>query len=393
MNDTTRLEVRPDVADFLDKVRARLSDLTDEEREELLGGLEADLSELVADGGTVAELGDPRAYADELRAAAGLEHVRRPGVRSRGPRRPTREIVATDLDRVKDRWEALTASSPGRAQVWEVVQALRPAWWVLRGWVAAQVLDLYTGPWEYATLIPRFGDDVSGKLILLGAVVVSVLLGLRRTWPASHSPRSLLARVVLLGLNLFAVLMLLVVTSSFPTSWTLNNAVYGAHPADRARPAGLVNDGRTVRNVFAYDVDGNPVEGVQLYDQTGKPLAVDHQRVGRMRYQGRLPWVYPWRNGEQRVWNVYPLPVRTDNGGWGRKDVAWTSDNPPFLPQPPLVAVPPAALPLPLPPSDGDEADAADDADEADKADKADKARNTDDVDAAGDEERPRSRR
>jgi len=70
MNDTTRLEVRPEVADFLDKVRARLSDLTDEEREELLGGLEADLSELVSDGGSVAELGDPRAYADELRSAA-----------------------------------------------------------------------------------------------------------------------------------------------------------------------------------------------------------------------------------------------------------------------------------------------------------------------------------
>lgn len=27
MNDTTRLEVRPDVAEFLDKVRARLSAL------------------------------------------------------------------------------------------------------------------------------------------------------------------------------------------------------------------------------------------------------------------------------------------------------------------------------------------------------------------------------
>jgi hypothetical protein len=32
-------------------------------------------------------------------------------------------------------------------------------------------------------------------------------------------------------------------------------------------------------------------------------------------------------------------------------DRAWTSDNPPFLPQPPLVAVPPVSLPLPEPES------------------------------------------
>jgi hypothetical protein len=375
MNDTTRLEVRPDVADFLDKVRARLSDLTDEEREELLGGLEADLSELVADGGTVAELGDPRAYADELRSAAGLEHARRRAGRSRAPRRSTPEGGATDHDPGKDRWVALTASSPGRAQVWEVVQTLRPAWWVLRAWVAAQVLDLSTGPWEYATLIPRFGDDVSGKLILLGAVVVSVLLGLRRTWPASHSPRSVLARVVLLGLNSFAALMLLVVASSFPSSWTLNDAVYGGRAVDSARPAGLVNDGRTVRNVFAYDAEGNPLQGVQLYDQTGKPLAVDPDRVSRMRYAGRVPQVYSWSTGERDVWNVYPLPVASRRG-WDRPDRVWTSDDPPFLPQPPFVVVPPVALPLP--PSDEDGAD------KTDKADEADTAR---------DEERPRSRR
>lgn len=373
MNDTTRLEVRPEVADFLDKVRARLSDLTDEEREELLGGLEADLSELVSDGGSVAELGDPRAYADELRSAAGLEHVRRRAGRPRGPRRSTREVVATDLDRVKDRWEALMTSSPGRAQVWDVVQTLRPAWWVLRAWVAVQVLDVSSGPWEYATLIPRFGDDVSGKLILLGAVVVSVLLGLRRTWPASHAPRSVLARVVLLGLNSFAALMLLLVVSAFPSSWTLNQVIYGDWGHQPSRDSGLTNDGRLVRNVFAYDAEGNPLQGVQLYDQNGRPLAVSDAYVGRMRYGGRFPTLYPWADAEGRRWNVYPLPVRTDNGGWGRKGAAWTSDNPPFLPQPPAIAVPPVALPLP--PSDEDEADKADDAD------------------TTRDEERPRSRR
>ena len=228
------------------------------------------------------------------------------------------------------------------------MQTLRPAWWVLRAWVAVQALDLATGPWEHATLVPRFGDDLSGLLLLLGAVVGSVLLGLRKVWPASHSPRSVLARVVLLGLNALAVLLLVHVVDSFPSSSFVNDM---DHPnaSGMFRPykqPGLLNDGRTVRNVFAYDAQGQPLQGVQLYDQTGKPLAIEPEQVGRMRYAGRLPRVYSWKNGEQDIWNVYPLPVRF-GGGWGRSDKAWTSDDPPFLPQPPLAVVPPVTLPLP----------------------------------------------
>ena len=359
MNDTTRLEVRPDVSEFLDKVRARLADLTDEEREELLGGLEADLMELVADGGSVAELGDPRAYADELRTAAGLEPCaggRRGAAGVRRPRRSSREQVVAFLDGSRTRWERWVTAVEARAQVWAVLVALRPAWWVLRGWVAAQLIDMMTGPWEYLTLIPRFGDDVTGKLLLVGAVAGSVLMGLRRTWPASHSPASVLARVTLLGLNLFAVLALLVVSNEFPSARVAHDA---AHPCAMGRcgPAvaggGLVNDGRVVRNVFAYDAAGSPIEGVQLFDQAGKPLAIDPRRVYRMRYAGRLPTLFPWRSGEEKAWNVYPLPVAFD-GGRNRPDRVWTRDEPPFLPQPPLVAVPPAFLPLPEPAGAGE---------------------------------------
>jgi hypothetical protein len=348
MNDTTRLEVRPEVADFLDKVRARLSDLTEEQRDDLLGGLEADICELVDDGGSVAELGDPRAYADELRSAAGVSPAVRRGVRRpRMPRRPTRESVAARLDESRARWEQLMTSRPWLVPAWEVVQTLRPAWWVLRAWVAVQVLDMLTGPWEYRTLVPRFGDDLSGLLLLVGAVVGSVLLGLRKTWPASHAPRSVLARVVLLALNGFAALMVLAVVNGFPPSSMLNDY---AHPnaSGMFRPfkqPGVQNDGHLVRNVFAYDAEGNPLQGVQLYDQRGNPLAVDPNSVYRVRYAGSTPVVYSWMNGDQAAWNVYPLPVRFD-GGWSRRDKAWTSDNPPFLPQPPLVAVAPVTLPL-----------------------------------------------
>ena len=348
MKDTTRLEVRPEVADFLDKVRARLADLTAEERDELLGGLEADLMELVGDGGSLAELGDPRAYADELRSAAGLERRRGLTAGVRRPRRPVRETVAGLLDRSRTRWEELMASRPAMASTWEVVQTLRPAWWVLRAWVAVEMLDLSTGPWEQATLVPRFGDDLSGLLLLVAAVIGSVLMGLRRTWPASASPRSVLARTTLFGLNTLAVLMLLVVVDAFPSSSYLNE---NAHPyASGIRTTdgpGLRNDGKLVRNVFAYDAQGKPIQGVQLFDQNGKPLAVDPNGALRVRYEGRLPWLYSWESNGRKVWNAYPLPVRFENHGWGRKANAWTSDTPPELPQPPLAVVPPVALPLP----------------------------------------------
>ena len=94
--DTVNLEARPDVAAFVAAVRARLADLTDEEREELLGGLEADLSERLTEG--EADLGDPAAYAAELRAAAGLEVRRRRGWGSPHPAKPIREDVTALLD-------------------------------------------------------------------------------------------------------------------------------------------------------------------------------------------------------------------------------------------------------------------------------------------------------
>ena len=96
MNDT--VQTSPAVAAFVAQVRARLGDLTEEEREELLGGLEADLAERLAEG--EAALGDPAAYAAELRAAAGLEArprgwaVRRPA----GTRRPMADHLSELLD-------------------------------------------------------------------------------------------------------------------------------------------------------------------------------------------------------------------------------------------------------------------------------------------------------
>jgi serine/threonine-protein kinase len=58
---------------FLGAVDAACSDLAPTDRARLLGGLEEHLAELSAEGvDLVAELGDPIAYAAELRSAAGM---------------------------------------------------------------------------------------------------------------------------------------------------------------------------------------------------------------------------------------------------------------------------------------------------------------------------------
>ena len=79
---------------------------------------------LVADGGTVAELGDPRAYADELRTAAGLERRTRSGRGLGGvrrPRRPAREVVTDVLDGSRRRWDERVTARPGLAATWQVI--------------------------------------------------------------------------------------------------------------------------------------------------------------------------------------------------------------------------------------------------------------------------------
>lgn len=349
MNEPTiRLATRPEVSAFVEKVRDRLGDLTDEEREELVGGLEADINELVEDGGTVAELGDPRAYADELRTAAGIERPA-PGavgglIRVRGTRKPVGRRVEGLLDGSRRRWFELV-EVPALRPAWELLATLRPVWWVLRAWVAVQLLDMATQGGDLATPVPTLGGPLIGSLVWLVAIVVSVQLGRNRLWPGSGAARKTLARLTLLVLNAFAIVMTPVVMGQFPASgtWEYHDLVGYSEP-----PRGLMLRGDHVENVFPYDAQGNPLEGVQLFDQDGAPLNV--ARWAGEEYHGdRVSTTYPWFNGEQRLYNVFPLPVRDQNVyRWGTRHQpdAWTSTNPPLLPSAPLAVVPPVSLPV-----------------------------------------------
>ncbi|RYB95462.1 hypothetical protein EUA93_14590 [Nocardioides oleivorans] len=291
--NTTELPVRPDVSAFVARVRELLDDLSDEDRLELTEGLEADLTDQVAEhGGAV--LGDPVEYARELRAAAGFEPAARPSILRGG-------VGLGDLAREGvERWDRWI-SHPRVAPVWQGILVLRPAWWVLRAWAAAVVVArLVPGWYDYGFVWLPGVEQATALLILLVCVVGSTLVGLGRVWPGGST--AVLARTVLLLLNLGAILAVPVILGQLEQqSWNRYDDGYSDGQWD-AGQGGLTNRGNEVCNISAYDAEGQPLTGVQLFDQSGRPLAVgcyDQQAV-------KVPWVL----GDVTRWNVYPLGER-----------------------------------------------------------------------------------
>ena len=323
-------DIRPEVALFVARVREHLADLTEDERDELLDGLEADLSEQLAEGGS---LPDPTAYAAELRAAAGLPAAgrRRLGV-------PAGNL----LDQAREGWLGWTRHNRATSEAWTLVQALRPAWWVLRAWIAVTLLDQMVGPWEFVTLWPTLGSNLVGPVVLVAAIVVSALVGLGRLWPGAGPDRSAAARLVLLGLNVLAVLAPLTFTGdgSQQYFYTPSSSAMAGPPRG---PDVLRHGPDVIRNIYAYDASGQPILGVQLFDQKGRPVEVSpgsSMGIGRTR-QVTCPWV----NGGTSLFNVFPLQQRTQQRGSCLKDVDPARVSEPAFAQPPLGSVPPVSLP------------------------------------------------
>lgn len=296
--NTTELPVRPDVSTFVARVRELLADLPEDERLELTEGLEADLTDQVAEHGR-GVLGDPVAYTRELRAAAGLDPSARPR------RGLTPGLSADDrLDAARAWWDE-RAGGPRLAPAWSVVAALRPVWWVARAWLATVILLRVLPGYDPDGLRWLPGEPaIPSLLVLTAAVVVSTLIGLGRWWPGGRSPAAggTTARVVLLGLNVFAVAMLPVVHGLIQDGYWASVDDDRPHQDAWIRDSGVLNGGRQVCNIDAYDAQGQPLVGVQLFDQAGRPLDVrcfDQQAT-------KVSWVL----GDVTRWNVFPLGER-----------------------------------------------------------------------------------
>jgi hypothetical protein len=347
MNTST---IAPEVQDFLAAVRAQLADLDPDEQREILDGLEADLTDLVAEHGGEA-LGDPVEYARELRTAAGLDPETR-----RSPRRVDLSAgVHSFLDDAHRLFDRSVAALPGDAA--GVLGALQPAWWVLRAWIAVEIAAYFFGEWSLQ-VIP--GSDVPGAIALMVAVVFSVQLGRGKLWPGDRLHRVAMLRVVLLGLNCFAVAMIPVVlqgldhrssdrySSGFDLGYQQGARDIRESDAYRIDKAGLYADGKWVSNIYPYDAQGRPLVGVQLFNQVGEPINVKTQAectYTASDAQGEDVRVYyPWTNGAAQTDNVFPVPSRVQ-ASTEPDPSAFSLADPPAVGQFPLERVPSVSLP------------------------------------------------
>ena len=172
---------------------------------------------------------------------------------------------------------------------------LRPVWWVVRAWVAFQLVDQLSAG-RGGAVPSSFGEWV----LLLAFVAGSVALG-RGLWARWSGRRPLL----LLGNALGGAVPVpaLVWVDDVPY------VDYGSAVPEQG--SGLVLDGETVTNVFPYGPDGEPLEGVTLLDQDGDPLAVGSEALpGGDEYDanGRIRVQVPnWTEDGDQAWNVYPM--------------------------------------------------------------------------------------
>jgi hypothetical protein len=230
--------VPPDVTVYLAAVRAALADLPEEEREDLLTDVRASLVEAAAESGgnVAARVGPPEEFAAELRAAAGL-HAPAPARRERRAIEVARRL----------------ARDPQ-------LRRLLPIWWVARGYVAVGAIALLVGAsWsiKYA-VIPHVGNGLGGLLTILGAILVSVWLGLRTR------PR------LLVELALVAAAVPVLVHLSRPPAPRPEVVYYFATPS--AYLPGLSYDGAPIDNIYPYSRDGHLLHDVLLYNGAGTPL-------------------------------------------------------------------------------------------------------------------------
>jgi hypothetical protein len=249
--------VPQDVKRYLEAVRARLADLPAEERDDLLADVEPSILDSSAEGELPVELrlGPPQAFADELRAAAGLP-----------PRRDAAERPArSSLRQRVGAADVFVRTSPKARWLRE----LAPLWWALRGLVLAGLVTALYDRWVNP------GDGLFGNtgdvliVLALGAVamIASIAIGLRRP----HRGKLLVAVNVVLALAVVPVAWHVL---SSGHAAVVNDAAIAAPAAQDQFAPGFEYEGQPVANVYAFDRDGRLLQDVRLFDQLGRPLEI-----------------------------------------------------------------------------------------------------------------------
>lgn len=314
-------------AAYLAEVREHLAGLSDDERDDLLDDLAAHVHQVAAeDERALAEsLGPPEGFAAELMASAGLaprDTGRRPG--------PVAHVRAWAEARV-----AGLRRYPWARAVLDFLPELRPAWWVVRGWLVVYgiTLALGDGTLDSFPFPEAFNSWVLGGALAAVGAVMSVRL-------ARRTPR----RRWLWLVNGFAILTLLAIAPDIgegttPVPYQDPNPAYESlEPYQLQHP-----DGEPITNIYPYGADGQPLEAVRLYDQFGRPIELGstHDLFGNPLYE-------PVFDADgQPLFNVYPTtPVTPDPEA---PTTPTTERDLPVLP--PLPATTTTTTPTTVPPS------------------------------------------
>ena len=318
-----------EVARYVEQVAVALGDLPPATRQELLDDLPEHLAEVRAEGdeSLVDRLGPAEAYAAELRASAGAPDA--PG----GPAGRSARWAATSAALRRRFGAADHRLGPvlGYATASDFLRLLRPAWWVLRGYLAAMVVAfLLDDSGQPRGLLPRIGGSEAVALFLIAAGVLgSVWLGRRQArlgkWPryAVGSATVLLALVAFSGF---------VAADQSVRGGSYQEVLYD-------NPYGHVRD------VYVYDGAGRLLTGVRLFDQDGRPIRLGAGWCVDDRWPPEKQFRPEFEDGFPPGVEVRPVPPAPD----ADLTYPFCPDRAPFrLPQP-SATPPPTATPTPAP--------------------------------------------
>ena len=323
MSTTTGLP--PNVAEYLDALRAELSDLAPEERDDLLSEVEPSLLDAAADDDEpiAARLGPAADFAADLRASAGLPPAPRAAA---APQRTGARATLREL-----------ARHPAVTRTHSILRELAPVWWVARAYVAVAALALLTGQgasdiaeWARFTEIPRLGSPAVGLLVLALATIASIAAGIAaRRQPGRHRGALIAVNAVLVIAAVPVINELIDAEELMFPAGTYYSVVSQAPPEQ----PGLHYNGVALDNVYAYDRTGRLLFDVRLYDSQGRPL----------------DWGANFANPDRRpvrdadgnaVQNAFPIRYFVPGTNDVADPMAAPPVTPPRLSTPPLVAPP-----------------------------------------------------
>ena len=282
-----------DVTIYAAIVRAQLADLPPMERDVLLEDLGQHLAEVAAEGegSLVDRVGPAEAYAVELRAAYSTGHQTTQSTQ-------TTQTNGVHLAESVRAAAARVIDSGWARQIVAFLPELRPAWWVLRGYLAALILTAALSGGYNLGPIPN--PTTRHGLFQIIATVVAIWLSVRIGRRSRALPQGV--RFLAVSANVLIAFIAITVLGNMH-NFAYSEIIGNASPEQAPFAAAFA--GGPLTNIYPYSQDGKPLTNVLLYDQDGQPIAVEKSEART---------IYPIGADGKAITNAYPLSQRLPNG-------------------------------------------------------------------------------